>query len=243
MTTLRLAADEPLAGAVTEAIRAGNVCGLRELLVENSGLATARITDAKGCERSLLHIATDWPGHLPRVAETIAALAEHGADVNARIIGPHTETPLHWAASCDDVAALDALLDRDADLEAVGAVIGGGTPMADAVAFAQWNAARRLLERGALTNLWQSAALGLMDRVVKECSEREPMAQEITEAFWCACHGGQRESAEFLLNRGADRNWIGWDRLTPAGAARRSGALELAAWLESGHAAAGKLDR
>ena len=62
-----------------------------------------------------------------------------GADVNARFTGPHTETPLHWAASSDDVEALDALLDAGADIEGDGAVIGGGTPIADAVAFGQWN--------------------------------------------------------------------------------------------------------
>ncbi len=239
-----MAPDEPLAATVVAAIHAGNIAGLRELLAGNAELASARIVDAKACERSLLHIATDWPGHFPRVAETIAALVEHGADVNARIAsphaGPHTETPLHWAASSDDVAALDALLDQGADIEAAGAVIAGGTPMADAVAFAQWMAARRLLERGARTNLWQSAALGLLDCVEKEFGAREPTRDEITQALWCACHGGQREAAEFLLNRGADLNWIGWDKLTPLGAARRSGALELAAWLESRQAAAGR---
>src|SRR5205807_5308699 len=86
-------------------------------------------------------------------------LIAHGADVNARFTGSHTETPLHWAASNDDLAALDALLDHGADIEAPGAVIGGGTPLADAVAFGQWQAARRLVERGARTTLWQAVAL------------------------------------------------------------------------------------
>jgi hypothetical protein len=63
--------------------------------------------------------------------------------------GAHGETALHWAASSDDVEVRDALLDAGADLEAPGSVIDGGTPLADAVAFGQWNAARRLLERGA----------------------------------------------------------------------------------------------
>ena len=34
-------------------------------------------------------------------------------------------------------------------------------------------------------------------------------------AFWSACHGGQRDTAEYLLERGADINWIGWDEKTP----------------------------
>jgi ankyrin repeat protein len=68
--------------------------------------------------RTLLHAATDWPGHYPRNVETVTLLLRAGAEVDARFAGPHTETPLHWAASSDDVEVLDALLDADADIEA-----------------------------------------------------------------------------------------------------------------------------
>jgi uncharacterized protein len=139
---------------------------------------------------------------------------------------------LHWAASSDDVAVLDALLDAGADLEATGGVIADGTPLADAVAFGQWKAARRLVERGATANLWQAAALGLLDRVRAAVESGEaPTAEDITGALWCACHGGQRSTAEYLLERGGDVNWIGWDDLTPLDAARRGGADQLADWL------------
>jgi hypothetical protein len=53
----------------------------------------------------------------------------------------------------------------------------------------------------------------------------------VTNAFWCACHGGQLEVAQYLLHREADRDWIGHDELTPIDAARRSGATDLVAWL------------
>ena len=59
---------------------------------------------------------------------------------------------------------LDALLDAGADIEAPGAVIAGGTPLADAVGFGQWQAARRFVER-ARPRLRDAAALGLFDRV------------------------------------------------------------------------------
>src|SRR6476620_9349548 len=165
-----MSTEDPLAVAAVEAIHTGNVDALRRLLAENPSLATARLggkTSCNPCEmsRTLLHVATDWPGHYPNGPQTIAALVAAGADVNARFEGPHSETPLHWAASSDDVAVLDALLDRGADIEAHGAVIGGGTPLADATAFGQWKAARRLIERGAKTSLWEAAALGLIDRV------------------------------------------------------------------------------
>jgi ankyrin repeat protein len=51
-------------------------------------------------------------------------------------------------------------------------------------------------------------------------------------AFWGACHGGRRQCAEYLLDRGADLNWIPpWENLTPLDAAEREGADELARWL------------
>jgi len=233
---LDLAQDHPLARAASEAIRSGDVESLKNLIKDNPGLATGTIRGApNSCDtipRTLLHVATDWPGNFPNGAATIAALIEAGAGVNARITGPHPETPLHWAASCDDVEVLDALLDRGADMEAPGAVIGGGTPLADAVAFGQWRAARRLVERGALTGLWQAAALGLMDRVKDHFNGKpSPAPSEVTKAFRCACHGGQRGAAEYLLSHGADMDWVGYDGLTPVEAARRSDAREVADWL------------
>jgi ankyrin repeat protein/ketosteroid isomerase-like protein len=222
--------DAPLAGKLTEAIRTGPAAAVEQLLREQPALARARLGDpARGQSRTLLHVVTDWPGNVPEAAAKIAALVAAGADVNARFTGSHSETPLHWAASSDDVAALDALLDAGADIEADGGVIGGGTPLADAVAFGQWKAARRLLERGAHTNLWQAAALGLTDRVGDELAETT--REDLDHALWCAAHGGQRATAELLLQRGADPAWAGHDQLTAAQAAERSGAHELAAWL------------
>jgi ankyrin repeat protein len=235
-----ISTHDPLGRAAVQAIHDGDVAGLERLLAEHQGLANARVVDSRDsrhpnqASRTLLHVATDWPGHFPNVAATIHLLADAGADVDARFAGAHAETPLHWAASCDDVAALDALLDSAADIEAPGAVIAGGTPLADAVAFGQWRAARRLIERGAHTTLWQAAALGLMERVESDFrAGPTPDRHEITKAFWCACHGGQQAAAALLLDRGADINWVGFDGLTPLDAASRSGAHELAGWLRS----------
>ncbi|MGD9794742.1 MAG: ankyrin repeat domain-containing protein [Acidimicrobiia bacterium] len=148
--------------------------------------------------------------------------------------GGHAETPLHWAASSNDVEVLDALLDAGADINALGAVIAGGTALLDACAFGQWEAARRLLERGAAAGLWESSALGLVERVA-EClgTTPRPSSADITGAFWGACHGGHRTTAQMLLDAGADRSWIGWDGLTALDAAERSGAADVVAWLSS----------
>ncbi len=62
-------------------------------------------------------------------------------------------------------------------------------------------------------------------------SESPPTPDEITNAFWSACHGGQQAAAQYLLERGADLNCVGYDGLTPLDAATRSGASELVEWL------------
>jgi len=58
-----------------------------------------------------------------------------------------------------------------------------------------------------------------------------PPAEDVTAAFWCACHGGQQQTEQCLLDRAAELNWIGYDKLTPSDAARRRGADRLVTWL------------
>lgn len=233
---LEIPAADPRAVALVTAIQTGDLATLQTLLEHDRALATARIVDDRRVGRTLLHIVADWPGHWPEGARTVALLARYGADVNASIPHPQqkeaAETPLHWAASSDDVAVLDALLDAGADIEVPGAIFTGGSPMSDAVVFAQWNAARRLLERGAKTTFWQAAALGLLDDMRAYLTgDAPPSAQDVTNAFWNACRGGQRAVAELLLRHGADPNWIGHDHKTPLQMAEESGNRELVEWL------------
>jgi ankyrin repeat protein len=233
---LNIPKDDPRATAVMAAIQKGDLADLESQLSQDSALATARIVDERGVARTLLHVAADWPGHFPNGAQIVTTLIAAGTDVNAVVLNSRVsaETPLHWAASSDDVAVLDALLDGGADIEAPGAVFTGGPAMSDAVVFAQWRAARRLLERGARTTIWQAAALGLLDRVRQCCaSEPPPPLDQITNALWNACRGGQQEVADYLVGLGADVNWIGHDRKTPLRVAQESGNQGLVAWLQS----------
>lgn len=225
---------DPTAVALVTAIQTGDLDTLRQILADEPALSQVRIGSTDD-SRSLLHIATDWPGHFPNVAETIRVLADAGADLNAAYEGPrHEETPLHWAASCDDVAAIDALLDNGADIEAPGSIFYNGTAIADATIFSQWKAARRLVERGAKTNLTESATLGLLDRVEKFVSDDPENINEISHAFWMACHGGQTETAKYLLDKGADKNWIPhWENFTPLDAAVRNKMMDTVQWLIS----------
>ncbi|WP_404468312.1 ankyrin repeat domain-containing protein [Sutcliffiella horikoshii] len=245
--------DEDLGIEVIKAVQTGDVPALERLLAAHPHLATARIipkgyhdekSEAFGVSRTLLHVATDWPGHFPNGATVVRTLVEAGAEVDARFTGHHTETPLHWAASSNDVEVSQTLLEAGADINATGAVIAEGTPLDDAVAFGQWEAARLLVESGAQTKLWNAAALGMLDEVKAYYEgDQLPSAFETTQAFWLACHGGQLMAAEYLFGQGADLNWIGYDHLTPLDAAVRNNTdVKLIEWLRGkGAYSAGEL--
>jgi hypothetical protein len=236
-----LAADDPMAMQVADAIRTGDVLALERLLHDEPGLARIRIGDRE-CSRTLLHVATDWPGHFPAVSRTIQILIDAGADPDARFIGrSHQETPLHWAASSDDVEAVDALLNAGGFIDSPGGVMARGTPLEDARIFGQWRTARRLIERGATTHLDDEAALGLVGRLTARLTDVDlgVTADELDQAFWYACHGGQLSAAILLAEQGANIDWTPpWEPLTPLDAARRSqeennvDARSLIHWLE-----------
>ncbi|MDN5859052.1 MAG: ankyrin repeat domain-containing protein [Pseudonocardia sp.] len=235
-------------GQAAAAIRAGDVDTLAGLLRAAPDLARTRVTTTRNGHaegRTLLHVATDWPAHRPNVATSIRLLAEAGADVDARFEGFHAETPLHWAASADDVVAIDALVTAGANVDSDGAVIAGGTPLDDAVAFGQWAAAARLAELGARTAVWHAAALGMLERVAAHLSGAQPLPavhpwgdpaqppRELDVAVWCAASGGRLAVARLLVERGADPRWVApWDGSSIADAARRGGAPDVVAWLD-----------
>jgi len=190
--------------AVVAAIRGGDLAALQQLIDEQPALVSARVNG-----RTALHVVTDWPGYYPNGPEVVRMLVAAGADPDVRTEGKGApETPLHWAASSDDLDVADALIDAGADLEAPGGSIG--TPLDNAIGYGCWHVARRLVERGArIDKLWHAAALGLMPLVQDLLAATPaPSPQEITEAFWQACHGGQRRTAEYLLQHGADINGI-----------------------------------
>ena len=194
--------DDATMGLVV-AIRTGDVQALGQILSEHPGLASGPLRGPLGT-RTALHVVTDWPGYFPNGPQIVGVLIEAGADPNGR--SPGDETPLHWAASSDDVDVAAALIDGGADLEASDGSIG--TPLDNAVGYACWHVARHLVARGARVDQpWHAAALGLLSRLEELLGDR-PSPAEVSKAFWHACAGGQRRAAEHLLGRGADLNWI-----------------------------------
>lgn len=205
---MRVLKSDQVVQELVEVIHAGELEHLRELLAEQPGLASARIVDEKGGSGTALHAAADWPGFFPRGAKVVAVLIEAGADPDAPVEGSwHAETPLHWAASSDDVEVAKALIDGGANIEAPGASIGGGSPLDDAVGYGCWRVAWLLVGRGArVERLWQATGLGMMSLVEELLAATPPKHQELTDAFWQACNGGQLRTAQYLLSLGADLN-------------------------------------
>ena len=163
--------SDPAAIELVLAVRGGDVGTIRRLIDEHPDLPRWRVGDRKG-SRTPLHMVADWPGYFPRGPEIARLLIDAGADPDGGPPGlrnpddPAPETPLHWAASSDDVAVAAALIDGGADIEAHSSGPIAGPPLVNAVAYGCWQVARLLVARGAqIGGLWQAAALGDQARV------------------------------------------------------------------------------
>jgi ankyrin repeat protein len=220
---------QPQAFEFATALRSGDIEKVAQLLADDPSLAMAPINS-----RRPLHLYADAPGHRPNAAAIVSALVEAGADVNAHAVDTwHHETALHWAASNDDVELIDVLLDAGADIEHPGSSIGGGPPVQSALGYAQWNALRRLFERGATIGLSHAAALGLMPLVTSLVTGvPSPSHDDLSLAFWNASRAGQLEASRYLLGRGADRDWQApWSGQTALDVAHDQRHGPVVAWL------------
>jgi ankyrin repeat protein len=206
----RIHGDDQVAVELRSAVRLGDVAAIQGLLRNDPALASARLVGNDGGSGTPLHLVADWPGYFPNGPEIVRLLIDAGTDPNARTSGrdspgPGDETPLHYAASSDDVDVAQALIEGGADIEAPGGSIG--TPLDNAVGYACWHVARLLVARGArVDKAWHAAALGMLGRLAAILGS-DPPAESVSQAFWHACAGGQRRAAEYLLSRGADLNW------------------------------------
>lgn len=224
--------DDPLAVAAATAIRTGDLATVERLLAEHPGLANLQIEGRKGGYRTPLHVTCDWPGYFPDGPAMVKLLLAAGADPNGGAEGwSRQETPLHWAASSDDVEVAQALIDGGADIEAPGGSIG--TPVENATGYGCWRVARLLVQRGArVDKLWIAAGLGMLPQIEELLPASD--AEDICNAFWQACHGGHRRAAELLRAHGADLNWVpGYAKRTPlhVAAGPDTGREALLTWL------------
>ncbi|MGD0686185.1 MAG: ankyrin repeat domain-containing protein [Streptosporangiaceae bacterium] len=216
--TLIIPSGDPRAIELVLAVRGGATDAIRRLLSEHPGLASARLGSQDDGTGTPLHVVTDWPGYFPRGPQIARLLIDAGADPNALTTGrgedpraatasAGAETPLHYAASSDDADVARELIDGGADLETPGGSIG--TPLDNAIGYGCWHVARLLVARGAgVGKLWHAAALGMLERLDELLQQPGTSQDQISQAFWHACAGGQRRAAERLLHAGAELNWV-----------------------------------
>lgn len=218
-------------GPAALAIYGGDIDALAALLADDPDLATRRSSVS---HPTLLQLVACDAAQLPAPVDAARALVEAGA--------PMAE-PLVAAAGCGSAEVVEYLLDAGADID------GGGTWRALDEALYWDNAAlaQRLVERGATVRALSTAAgLGSANELrrfftddglapdagpigspfadtVPEALARDPQAI-LDHAFVMAVNCGQREAAEYLLDRGAAVN------AKPPGYHWRGTALHAACW-------------
>ena len=201
-----MAHGDPVAAELTLAIQGSDLDALHLLIAPRPDLASARMLGSKGGWSTPLHTCAGWPGYYPNAPAAVVLLVQAGADPNDNTGGDHPETPLHWAASSDDVEVAAALIDGGANLETPDGSIG--TPLDNAIGYCCWNVSRPLVDLVAIiAKPWHAAALGMLDHLEALLGDH-PDPSTVSQAFWLACAGAQRRAAEYLLGRGADLNWI-----------------------------------
>ncbi len=200
-----MTADLEQAAALVGAIQSGDIDAVQRIVADTPELARGPL-GGPFKTRTALHVVADWPGYFPNGPQIVSVLIAAGADPNYRDPEPGSETPLHWAASSDDVDVAAALIDGGADIEVAQGSIG--TPLDNAIGYGCWHVARLLVDRGAAVDkLWHAGALGLLDRLEELLDSGSPTAEDASQGFWHACAGGQRRAAERLLAAGANLNW------------------------------------
>ena len=110
-TPVTISGEAPTAVELRFAVHGGDLPG-RRLVSDNPALVRASFV-ARGGSSTALHFVTDWPGYFPNGPDIVNLLIDAGADPNATTTGPgNPETPLHYAASSDDLDVAAALIDR-----------------------------------------------------------------------------------------------------------------------------------
>jgi uncharacterized protein len=126
---------------ITEAARTGDVAAVRDLLTAEPVLVHSHSSEGW----TPLHVAAHY-GH-SQVAEMLLA---HGADVNARATNDLGSSPLLWAITGQDVAAITVLLEHGADINET--TTAGSTPLHKAAVVGNAALVRLLLACGAEVN-------------------------------------------------------------------------------------------
>jgi len=216
--------DEALNYAAgNEAIRSGDVRRLARLIAGNPELLSvypAQNLRGIGGRTLFQHLAS-WPGRWPRRLESAALMIAAGSDIDFRL-DEHAETTLQEAVSCYDFSLTELLVEAGASPDGVD---DDRRPMAEALFYGSPIAAQVLADHGATIDLEFAAGLGRMDlmpaffdsggKPLPSAGRHHPPVTPVPmgqgnelldQALAYAAISGQRETAAFLIDHGADVN-------------------------------------
>jgi ankyrin repeat protein len=201
--------------SAVDAIVAGDIGALKELLRENSGLARARST--REHHSTLLHYVSangveDFRQKTPRnIVEIAKLLLDAGADVNAEseAYGGRSatlslvSTSWHPQEAGVQIPLMELLIERGATVDGPTA----GSAVTDALRNGRGEAAELLAKHGARLDLEGAAGVGRLDVVRSffndDGSLRPPATpKQMKDGFAWACEFGRTAVVEFLLQRG-----------------------------------------
>ena len=152
-----MTADPETAASLVAVIHSGDIDSVERIVADTPELARGPL-GGRFKTRTALHVVADWPGYFPNGPDRSAP---HRGWRRSQLPRPRARlrTPLHWAATSDDVDVAAALIDGGADIEVPDGSIG--TPLDNAIGYGCWNVAPLLVARGArVDKLWHAGSLG-----------------------------------------------------------------------------------
>jgi ankyrin repeat protein len=174
-----------------------------------------------------------------------------GSPKAATAISPDGYFPLHHAAELNDPVLIDILVENGAPLVQKWQDTAH-TALSWAVTVGSFHTAVRLVQLGVKPDLFTASGMGLLDYVklfwpngkllenpsstgssrFSDSGERLPRPpadsqDQVSDALYIACRHGRLETAEWLLDHGADIDWRGYSGATPLAWAYFSGNSDL----------------
>jgi ankyrin repeat protein len=210
--------------AAVDAVVDGDLDALRALVARHPDLV--RMRSSREHHSTLLHYVSangveDYRQKTPPNIVAIARLLlDAGADVNAEseAYGGHsttlglTATSIHPERAGVQLALIDLLVARGANLDQRGQAGNGHGAVVGSLANGQGDAARHLADHGAALDLEGAGGIGRIEVLRRFVSDDGSLrdgatADQFASAFMYACGYGREEAVRFLLDRGADPNY------------------------------------